>query len=76
MSRLVCTHLNAETPTDYRSCFPARQEQPALALLIDALYEQGIALNYTATGSLSTTMTEAGIDRMAEVVSAGWRRRG
>jgi glutamate-1-semialdehyde 2,1-aminomutase len=67
-------HMRSEAPTDYRSSFPTPREKEALKLLVDGLYDEGIVMISTGTGALSTPMTEAEIDRMAEAVLVSLRK--
>ncbi len=61
-------HLRAQAPRNYRTSFPTGLEKKALALFVDGLYDNGVVLIHTGTGTLSTPMTEAEIDRLGEAV--------
>ena len=66
-------HMRSEAPTDYRSSFPTPREKQALKLFVNSLYEEGIVAISTGTGALSTPMTDAEIDRLAEAVLVSLR---
>ncbi len=65
---LFRVHMRAEPPRDYRSGFPTAEEKEALRRFIDGLYDEGIVMIHTGTGALSTPMTQAEVDRLAEAV--------
>ena len=67
-------HLRSIPPRDYRSSFPTPGEAEALRLFIDGLYDEGVVLIHTATGTLSTPMGEAEIDQLAEAVLTSLRK--
>jgi glutamate-1-semialdehyde 2,1-aminomutase len=67
-------HMRSEPPRDYRSGFPTPEEKEALKLFIDGLYDEGIVLIHTGAGVLSTPMTDAEIDRLAQAVLTSLRR--
>jgi len=66
-------HLRSEAPKNYRSSFPSALEKEAMTLFVDGLYDEGIVLIHTGTGTLSTPMGEAEIDRLGEAVLASLR---
>jgi len=66
-------HLRSEAPKDYRSSFPTPLEKEAITLFVNGLYDEGIILIHTGTGTLSTPMGEAEIDRLGEAVLASLR---
>jgi glutamate-1-semialdehyde 2,1-aminomutase len=67
-------HLRSTPPRDYRSLFPSPGESEALRLFIDGLYDAGIVMIHTGTGTLSTPMGEAEIDALAEAALVALRR--
>ena len=67
-------HLRSQAPKDYRSSFPTSLEKKAIQLFVNGLYDEGIVLIHTGTGTLSTPMGEAEIDRLGEAVLASLRR--
>lgn len=69
-------HMRPEPPKDYRSAFPTPEEKAALDQFIDGLYDAGILMIHTGTGSLSTPMGRAEIDQLAEAVLASLRKLG
>ena len=69
-------HMRSEPPKDYRSGFPTPQEKEALRRFIDGLYEEGIVMIHTGAGALSTAMSQAEIDRLAEAVLHSLKKVG
>ena len=63
-------HLRTEAPKNYRSSFPTPIEKEAITLFVNGLYDDGIVLIHTGTGTLSTPMGEAEIERLGEAVLA------
>jgi glutamate-1-semialdehyde 2,1-aminomutase len=77
-SSLFRIHLKPEEPTDYRSAYSTPEEADALRGFVDGMFDAGIVVLGTGAGMLSTPMTEAEIDRLAEATLAslrGVRRR-
>jgi glutamate-1-semialdehyde 2,1-aminomutase len=71
---LFRVHMRSARPRDYRTSFPSATEKEATGRFIDGLYDQGIVMIHTGTGTLSTPMGEAEIDRLADAVLASLRR--
>lgn len=67
-------HMRAEAPKNYRSAFPTSVEKEALTRFVDGLYDEGIILIHTGTGTLSTPMGEAEIERLGDAVLASLLR--
>jgi len=67
-------HLRAAAPKDYRSSFPTPLEKKAIQIFVNGLYDAGVVLIHTGTGTLSTPMGESEIDRLGEAVLASLRR--
>jgi glutamate-1-semialdehyde 2,1-aminomutase len=67
-------HMRPEPPKDYRSAFPTADEKKTLERFINGLYGAGIVMIHTGTGTLSTPMGEAEIDRLAEAVLVSLRK--
>lgn len=67
-------HMKAEAPTSYRSCFPSPDESSRLRLLLSHLFDNGVIMIGTCSGTLSTVMTEKEIDVLAEVLLRGLRK--
>lgn len=66
-------HLKPQPPRDYRSAHLDPHDSATLAILIDHLFEQGIMLINSCSGTLSTPMGEPEIDRLAEAMLSGFR---
>jgi len=66
-------HMRAEAPKDYRSSFPTAEESATLKKFVDGLYDAGIVMIHTGTGTLSTPMGESEIDQLAAAVLASLR---
>ena len=66
-------HLRKEAPKNYRSSFPTALEKEAITLFVNGLYDCGIILIHTGTGTLSTPMGAAEIERLGEAVLASFR---
>ncbi len=69
-------HLRSTPPRDYRSSFLSPREVEALKLFVDGLYDEGIVMIHTGSGTLSTPMGEAEIDTLAQAVLTSLRRVG
>jgi glutamate-1-semialdehyde 2,1-aminomutase len=62
-------HLGlSEEPVGYRQVLPDKRRGAWLKKLLDHAHEQGIMLINTATGALSTPMTQQEIDRLSEAL--------
>ncbi|MCP4361120.1 MAG: aspartate aminotransferase family protein [Chloroflexi bacterium] len=66
-------HMKAEAPVTYRDAFMTPQESKLNKALLDYLFDNGIIMINTCSGTLSTVMTEKEIDLLAETVLAGFR---
>ncbi|MCP5097286.1 MAG: aminotransferase class III-fold pyridoxal phosphate-dependent enzyme, partial [Chloroflexi bacterium] len=66
-------HMKAEAPVTYRDAFMTPQESKLIKALLDYLFDNGIIMINTCSGTLSTVMTEKEIDLLAETVLAGFR---
>jgi glutamate-1-semialdehyde 2,1-aminomutase len=67
-------HMKPELPRNYRAVYPTEGQARALKLLLDHLTAHGLLMIETGSGALSTPMTEAEIDFLADAVLAGLRR--
>lgn len=67
-------HLKETPPTTYRNAFVDMQEQSCIAALLDHMFDNGLLMIETCSGFLSTAMTQAEIDQLADIVLAGLRR--
>lgn len=61
-------HLSAEAPANYREAYLASQKAALLSEFVGHLFDGGLLIVETATGFLSTAMSELDIDNMAAVV--------
>jgi glutamate-1-semialdehyde 2,1-aminomutase len=66
-------HFKPEPPTDYRSNFADAVEMHYRQVFLDYMFDHGIMMINTASGTLSTPMTEAEIDTLAEVMLGAFR---
>jgi len=67
-------HMRRAAPPDYRAVYPSDGQSRALKLLLDHLLANGILMIETGSGALSTPMTEAEIDLLADTMLAGLRK--
>ena len=67
-------HMKAQAPVDYRACYMTQSEANQIKLLLDHLFENGIMMINTCSGTLSTAMTRNEIDTLAEVMLSGFRK--
>ncbi|OMH33833.1 aspartate aminotransferase family protein [Motiliproteus sp. MSK22-1] len=67
-------HMKAEAPEDYRSGFVGPDEARLTAAMLDHLFDNGIMMINTCSGTLSTAMTEQEIDTLADVMLSGFRK--
>lgn len=66
-------HLKPTPPTDYRTAYSDARESKALGSLIDYLFDHGIIVINSCSGTLSTPMTEKEIEHLAEAMLGGFR---
>ncbi|MCP4047338.1 MAG: aspartate aminotransferase family protein [Gammaproteobacteria bacterium] len=66
-------HMKAEPPKDYRSGFVGETEARLTRLLLDHLFDNGIMMINTCSGTLSTAMTRREIDMLSEAMLSGFR---
>ena len=66
-------HFKPDPPTDYRSNFADAVEMQYRQVFLDYMFDNGIMMINTASGTLSTPMTEAEIDTLAEVMLGAFR---
>ncbi|RKZ11787.1 aspartate aminotransferase family protein [bacterium] len=66
-------HFKDKPPTDYRSNYASPVELQQRETLLDYLFDHGIMMINTASGTLSTAMTETEIDTLAETILAALR---
>jgi glutamate-1-semialdehyde 2,1-aminomutase len=67
-------HMKPATPRNYRESHPTPEEAAMLKTLLDHTLGEGIMLIGTGSGTISTPMTNAEIDRLTEVLSAGFAK--
>jgi glutamate-1-semialdehyde 2,1-aminomutase len=67
-------HMKSEVPQNYRATFASAAETKLIKLLLDHLFDNGIIMIETCSGTLSTAMTEVEIDRLVEVMLSGFRK--
>jgi glutamate-1-semialdehyde 2,1-aminomutase len=67
-------HLRPDPPTDYRSNYMGPVETRQLKILLDYVFDHGIMMINTGSGTLSTAMSEAEIDTLAEVLLGALRK--
>jgi glutamate-1-semialdehyde 2,1-aminomutase len=67
-------HMCPEAPTSYREAWVDPERQRRTKALLDYCFAHGIMLINTGSGALSTAMTVAEVDQLAEVLLAGFRR--
>ncbi|MCC7273028.1 MAG: aspartate aminotransferase family protein [Alphaproteobacteria bacterium] len=73
MGSLFRVHPHARPIADYRSCYPSDAEKALLARLHPWLLEAGFLVTPNISGALSTPMTEADVDALAEALGEGLR---
>ena len=66
-------HFRASPPTDYRSSYMSPTEQALMKQILDYLYDHGIVMIGTGSGTLSTPMTDVEIDILVETLFAALR---
>lgn len=66
-------HMQPEQPTNYRSSFVDETKARLIKGLLDYLFDNGIMMIDTCSGTLSTAMTEKEIDRLGDAMLGGFR---
>ena len=67
-------HMKAEIPTTYRAAYMTPKESKIIQALLDHLFDNGIIMINSCSGTLSTVMTEKEIDILTETLLAGFRK--
>jgi glutamate-1-semialdehyde 2,1-aminomutase len=67
-------HMKVEAPANYREAFVAPEEAKLTKVLLDHLFDNGIMMINTCSGTISTPMTQKEIDTLAEVMLGGFRK--
>lgn len=73
---LMRIHFCPEAPTTYREAWVSPERQRLSRALLDHAFAGGVMLINTCSAALSTAMTEAEIDRLADVMLSGLRKLG
>ncbi|MFP4624409.1 MAG: aspartate aminotransferase family protein [Gemmatimonadota bacterium] len=66
-------HVRPRPPADYRECYVGPAGQRVIRALLDRCFDNGLMLINTFSGTLSTPMTAAEIDRLSEVLLEAFR---
>lgn len=67
-------HMKAEVPDNYRAAFSTPVEVRRTKQLLDHLFNHGIMMINTCTGTLSTAMDESHVDQLSESLLSGLRQ--
>jgi glutamate-1-semialdehyde 2,1-aminomutase len=67
-------HMNPEVPDNYRDAYVGPVEQKLIRALLDHLFDHGIMLINTCSGTLSTPMTMHEIDVLTDALLSGFRK--
>ncbi len=67
-------HMKAEVPATYRAAYMTPQESKLIRVLLDHLFDNGIIMINTCSGTLSTAMTLKEIEILTETLLAGFRK--
>jgi len=67
-------HMKAEIPTTYRAAYMTPKESKIIQALLDHLFDNGIIMINTCSGTLSTVMTEKEIEILTETLLTGFRK--
>lgn len=71
MGSLFRLHAHVRPIADYRSCYPTEAESDLLKRLHAWLLDQGFLVTQNVSGALSTPMTEADVDALADATGEG-----
>lgn len=66
-------HMKPEAPQNYRAAYVTPREAELTGLMLDHLFNNGIMMINTCSGTLSTVMTKYEIDMLAEAMLGGFR---
>lgn len=64
-------HFKKDPPSGYRSAHQDANELSQMTFLVDYLYDHGFIMINTCSAALSTALTQADIDHLAETLEAG-----
>jgi glutamate-1-semialdehyde 2,1-aminomutase len=67
-------HLKPRPPRNYRETYVTPEENRLIASLLQHVMERGILLMGTCSGTLSTPMNQSEIDKLGDVLLAGFRK--
>lgn len=67
-------HVKENVPANYRQAFLSETEAKTLSMLVDFMFDNGVMLINSCTGMLSTVMTKAEIDILAETFLKAFRK--
>ncbi len=67
-------HMKPEVPENYRAAFSTPIEAKRTGQLLDYLFNHGLMMINTCTGTLSTAMDKQHIDTLSEVMLSGLRQ--
>ncbi len=67
-------HMKAEIPTTYRAAYMTPKESKIIQVLLDHLFDNGMIMINTCSGTLSTAMTLKEIEILTETLLAGFRK--
>ncbi len=63
-------HLKSQPPAEYRAAYQAAEEAKQIAFLVNYLYDHGFMMINTCSAALSTALTEAEVDQLADTFEA------
>ncbi len=66
-------HMKPEAPNNYRAAYVTAEEARLTRMMLDHLFDNGIMMINTCTGTLSTVMTTREIDTLSQVMLEGFR---
>ncbi len=67
-------HMKETPPANYRQAFETCNEAKSIRTLLNYLFENGVMMINTCSGTISTPMGESEIDKLADVMLAGLRK--
>jgi glutamate-1-semialdehyde 2,1-aminomutase len=67
-------HMKPELPKNYRANFPNEEQSRLTQALLNHLFDNGIMLINTCSGTLSTPMTQNEIDTLTESLRGGFQK--
>ena len=67
-------HMKPTPPANYRATYADADEVRLRGVLLDHLFDNGIMMINTCSGTLSTAMTNRELERLTEVLLEGFRK--